>query len=48
MAHPFYVVDAFAKAVIEGTKASPELEEGVDVVLLMEAVPRSVKAGHPV
>ena len=37
--------DAFAKALLEGTTASPELEEGVDVVLLMEAVRRSAKTG---
>jgi hypothetical protein len=37
--------DAFAKALIEGTKASPELEEGIDVVLLMEGVRRSVRLG---
>ncbi len=37
--------DAFAKAILEGTKASPELEEGADVVLLMEAVRRSAKHG---
>lgn len=40
--------DAFAKALIEGSKASPELEEGVDVVLLMEAVRRSANSGHAV
>jgi predicted dehydrogenase len=37
--------DAFAKALIEGTVASPELDEGVDVVLLMEAVLRSATQG---
>ena len=38
--------DAFAKALLEGSKASPELDEGVDVVLLMEAVRRSAKSGN--
>ena len=33
--------DAFAKSILEGSKASPELEEGADVVLLMDAVRRS-------
>ena len=37
--------DSFAKALFEGTVTSPELEEGVDVVLLMEAVRRSAKQG---
>ncbi len=37
--------DAFAKALLEGGMASPELEEGIDVVLLMEAVRRSAQTG---
>ena len=37
--------DAFANALLNGTVASPELDEGADVVLLMEAVRRSAKAG---
>ncbi len=37
--------DAFSKAILEVTKTSPELEEGVDVVLLMEAVRRSAQTG---
>ena len=37
--------DTFAMALIEGTKASPELDEGIDVVLLMEAVRRSARTG---
>ena len=40
--------DAFAKALIERTVASPELDEGADVVLLMEAVRRSAKSGLPI
>ena len=40
--------DSFGKALIEGTIASPELNEGVDVVLLMEAVRRSAKIGQSV
>lgn len=35
--------DAFAKALLEGTAASPELDEGIDVVLLMEAARRSAQ-----
>ena len=37
--------DAFALAILSRTSASPELEEGADVVLLMEAVRRSAKTG---
>lgn len=37
--------DAFANALLNGTVASPELDEGADVVLLMKAVRRSAKAG---
>lgn len=40
--------DAFAKALLESSTASPELDEGVDVVLLMEAVRRSARSGTPI
>lgn len=39
------LADAFARAIIEGTKASPELDEGIDVVLLMEAARRAAQSG---
>lgn len=37
--------DAFAKALIDGTLTSPELEEGVETVCVMEAVRRSAENG---
>lgn len=37
----------FAKALIENTPNSPDLEEGVDTVCLMEAVRRSAESGLP-
>lgn len=40
--------DAFAKALIEGTAASPELDEGADVVLLMEAARRAARQSTPI
>lgn len=40
--------DAFANALMNGTKAAPELDEGTDVVLLMEAAKRSAQSGMPV
>ena len=40
--------DAFAHAILTGVAASPELDEGIDVVLLMEAARRSAQCGSPV
>jgi predicted dehydrogenase len=40
--------DAFAKAIITGLTASPELEEGIDTFCLMEAVRRSADTGASV
>lgn len=37
--------DAFAKALIDGAPTSPELEEGVETVCVMEAVRRSAESG---
>ncbi len=38
----------FAGAILEGTKASPELEEGIEVVALMESVRRSARSGRAI
>lgn len=40
--------DAFAEALLTGTAASPELEEGIDVVLMMEAARRSAAERRPI
>lgn len=40
--------DAFANALVTNSKAAPELAEGTDVVLLMEAAKRSAQSGTPV
>lgn len=40
--------DHFAAALINGTPASPELEEGIDTFCVMEAVRRSAATGQPV
>jgi predicted dehydrogenase len=40
--------DTFARALIEGTPTSPELEEGVETVCVMEAVRRSAETGRVV
>lgn len=40
--------DAFARAILEGEAASPELEEGVETVCVMEAVRRSAESGRVV
>jgi predicted dehydrogenase len=40
--------DTFAKALIEGRPTSPELEEGVETVCVMEAVRRSAESGNVV
>ncbi len=37
--------DAFAEAILTDEPASPELDEGIDVVLLMEAARRSAQTG---
>lgn len=36
--------DSFAKAILTGESASPELDEGIDVVLLMEAARRAAQS----
>jgi predicted dehydrogenase len=38
--------DTFARALVENTPASPELEEGVETVCVMEAVRRSAESGE--
>ena len=38
---------AFAAAIIEGSAASPELEEGIETFCVMEAVRRSSRDGQP-
>ena len=38
--------DAFAKALIDNTPTSPELEEGVETICVMEAVRRSAETGQ--
>lgn len=38
----------FAKAVLDGTANSPDLEEGIDTFCVMEAVRRSAASGKPV
>jgi predicted dehydrogenase len=40
--------DHFAGALIDGTPASPELEEGIETFCVMEAVRRSARSGRPV
>lgn len=40
--------DTFARALIEGVPTSPELEEGVETVCVMEAVRRSAETGQVV
>ncbi|MFG0243570.1 MAG: Gfo/Idh/MocA family protein [Phycisphaerales bacterium JB054] len=40
--------DTFARALIEGSPTSPELEEGVETVCVMEAVRRSAQSGKAV
>ncbi|MBK7405184.1 MAG: Gfo/Idh/MocA family oxidoreductase [Phycisphaerales bacterium] len=40
--------DTFARALIENTPTSPELEEGVETVCVMEAVRRSAETGEVV
>jgi predicted dehydrogenase len=40
--------DYFARGLIEGTACSPELEEGVETVCVMEAARRSAASGTPV
>ncbi len=40
--------DTFARALIEGKPTSPELEEGVETVCVMEAVRRSAETGRVV
>lgn len=40
--------ETFARALIEGHAASPELEEGVETVCVMEAVRRSAESGEVV
>lgn len=40
--------EAFAGAILDGTPASPELEEGVETFCVMEAVRRSAATGTPV
>lgn len=40
--------DAFGEALLTGKKASPELDEGIEVVLLMEASRRSARSSEPV
>jgi predicted dehydrogenase len=40
--------EAFARALIEGRPCSPELEEGIETVCVMEAVRRSAATGRPV
>ncbi len=38
----------FAAALIDGTPAAPELEEGIDTFCIMEGVRRSAESGRPV
>jgi len=38
----------FAKAILDGTATSPDLEEGIDTFCVMEAVRRSAASGKPV
>jgi predicted dehydrogenase len=40
--------DHFAGALLEGRPCSPELEEGVETVCVMEAIRRSARTGRPV
>lgn len=40
--------DHFARAILDGTPNSPNLEEGVSTVCLMEAVRQSAETGRPV
>lgn len=40
--------DTFARALVEGGQASPELEEGVETVCVMEAIRRSADTGRVV
>lgn len=40
--------DTFARALLDGTPYSPDLEEGVETVCVMEAIRRSAESGTPV
>lgn len=40
--------DAFACAILEGRNTSPELDEGLDIVCVMEAARRSAKENRPI